>query len=68
MAKTHSIETTTGQILLENISTIAKNKFVESVCSEDFSCGYGVSVTNKDGQSLLVTKNHILSINTFEAE
>jgi hypothetical protein len=67
MPKVYSIGTP-EKTLLDNVSGIAKNRFIEQISSEDFSIGYAVSVSNMDGKTLIVTDNHVLVVNPVEAE
>ena len=67
MTRVYTIETE-DTVLLDNISGMAKNEFVKAVCSDRFALGQGVSVTNKDGESLLVTHNHAFQITSTEAK
>lgn len=65
MAKVYSIET--SECALDNVSVVEKNKFVKSICSEDFTLGQGVAVTNKDGRTLVVTKEREFFIDFEES-
>jgi hypothetical protein len=54
--------------LLENVSGMAKNQFIMQMGSEKFASGEAVSVSNMDGETMVVTQNHVFFINPVEAE